>query len=200
MFFSSLLVVFVFRDFIFTKTYTYCFRDSDRNQNVQSPIEIKVFKQNESPLFYRINSGECFYYQTKDKNLRMQISSTVYENLEINRNLENAPENETIVLKPDDYKMAVLYFSKKDFSGNVSEEINLKRKQLENRISNDAIISQVYDNEIYGVETLDKQKYITLVTTPTTSLKNLSVIEMKKNKSGKIVSIKFKISNNENDH
>lgn len=189
-----------FKDVIFQKTYTYCFTDADRNQNVQSTIEIKVIKQNESPLFYRIKPGECFHYLTKDKNLRMQISSTVYENLEINRNLENAPEEETIELKPDDYKMAVFYYSTKDVSGNPSEQINIKRRQLENRISNDAVISQVYDNEIYGIETLDKQKYITLVTTPTTSLKNLSVIEMKKDKKGKIISIKFKISTtNENN-
>ncbi|MCU7614213.1 hypothetical protein N0B16_07160 [Chryseobacterium sp. GMJ5] len=201
---SSLLVTVMvllgFKDEIFQKTYTYCFTDADRNQNVQSTIEIKVIKQNESPLFFRIKPGECFHYPTKDKNLKMQISSTAYENLEINRNLENAPEEETIELKPDDYKMAVLYFSKKDMSGNPSEEINIKRRQLESRISNDAIISQVYDNEIYGIETLDKQKYITLVTTPTTSLKNLSVIEMKTDKKGKIISIKFKITTHENNN
>lgn len=201
---SSLLVTIMvllgFKDEIFQKTYTYCFTDADRNQNVQSTIEIKVIKQNESPLFFRIKPGECFHYPTKDKNLKMQISSTAYENLEINRNLENAPEEETIELKPDDYKMAVLYFSKKDMSGNPSEEINIKRRQLESRISNDAVISQVYDNEIYGIETLDKQKYITLVTTPTTSLKNLSVIEMKTDKKGKIISIKFKITTHENNN
>ncbi|KQT22908.1 hypothetical protein ASG22_14250 [Chryseobacterium sp. Leaf405] len=203
-FITALLIIITgilgFKDVLFQKTYTYCFTDADRNQNVQSTIEIKVIKQNESPLFYRIKPGECFHYLTKDKNLRMQISSTVYENLEINRNLENAPEEETIELKPDDYKMAVFYYSTKDVSGNPSEQINIKRRQLESRISNDAVISQIYDNEIYGIETLDKQKYITLVTTPTTSLKNLSVIEMKKDKKGKIISIKFKIStNNENN-
>lgn len=197
--FLILLGLLGFKDELFQKTYTYCFTDADRNQKVQSTIEIKVIKQNESPLFYRIKPGECFYYQTKDKNLRMQISSTVYENLEINRNLQNAPDEEIIELKPDDYKMAVFYYSTKDVSGNPSEQINIKRRQLESRISNDAVISQVYDNEIYGIETLDKQKYITLVTTPTTSLKNLSVIEMKKDKKGKIVSIKFKISTNESN-
>lgn len=197
--FLILLGLLGFKDELFQKTYTFCFTDADRNQKVQSTIEIKVIKQNESPLFYRIKPGECFYYQTKDKNLRMQISSTVYENLEINRNLQNAPDEEIIELKPDDYKMAVFYYSTKDVSGNPSEQINIKRRQLESRISNDAVISQVYDNEIYGIETLDKQKYITLVTTPTTSLKNLSVIEMKKDKKGKIVSIKFKISTNESN-
>jgi len=201
--FVILLGLLGFKDEIFEKTYTYCFTDADRNQKVQSTIEIKVLKENESPLFFRIKPGECFYYQTKDKNIKMQISSTMYENLEINRNLENAPEEETIELKPDDYKMAVYYFSTKDVKGvNAVEQFNLvrqKRKQLENLISNEAVITQVYDSDIYGLESLDKQDYITLVTTPTTSLKNLNVIEMKRDKKGKIVSIKFKISTNENN-
>jgi hypothetical protein len=133
----------------------------------------------------------------------MQISSPFYEYLEVNRNLENAPEEETIELKPDDYKMALYYFSTKDVKGGNSEEqndlITQKRRQLENRISNNAVITQVYDSDIYGLETLDKEDYITLVTTPTTSLKNLNVIEMKTDNKGKIVSIKFKISANENN-
>ena len=201
--FVILLGLLGFKDELFEKTYTYCFTDADRNQKVQSTIEIKVLKENESPLFFRIKPGECFHYPSKDKNIRMQISSTMYENLEINRNLENAPEEETIELKPDDYKMAVYYFSTKDVKGvNAVEQFNLitqKRKQLENLISNEAVITQVYDSDIYGLESLDKQDYITLVTTPTTSLKNLNVIEMKRDKKGKIISIKFKISTNENN-
>jgi len=197
--FVILLGLLGFKDEIFQKTYVYCFTDADRNLNVQRDIEIKVIKENESPILYRIKPGECFRYPTKDKTLKMQISSTVYEDLEVNRNLENAPEEETIELKPDDYKMALYYFSIKDINGDNSEQlIKQKRKQLENLISNTATITQVYDSDIYGLETLDKQDYITLVTTPTTSLKNLNVIEMKKDK-GKIVSIKFKISNHENN-
>ncbi|MCX8525234.1 hypothetical protein OF897_15035 [Chryseobacterium formosus] len=196
--FVVLLGLLGFKDEIFQKNYVYCFTDADRNLSVQRDIEIKVIKENESPILYRIKPGECFKYQTKDKTLKMQISSTTYENLEVNRTLENAPEQETIELKPDDYKMALYYFSMKDINGENSEElIKQKRKQLENLISNEAVITQVYDSDVYGLESLDKQKYITLVTTPTTALKNLNVIEMKKEK-GKIVSIKFKISTHEN--
>lgn len=192
-----------FKDAIFQKTYVYCFTDADRNLSIQREIEIKVIKENESPILYRIKPGECFRYPTKDKNLKMQISSPFYEYLEVNRNLQNAPEEETIELKPDDYKMALYYFSTKDVKGENSQEqndlITQKRRQLENRISNNAVITQVYDSDIYGLETLDKEDYITLVTTPTTSLKNLNVIEMKTDNKGKIVSIKFKISANENN-
>ena len=198
--FVILLGLLGFKDEIFQKTYKYHFTDADRNLKVQSDIEIKVIKENESPILYRIKPGESFVYSSKDKTLKMQISSAVYENLEVNRNLENAPEVETIELKPDDYKMALYYFSIKDIKGANSEQlIKQKRKQLENLISNSAVITQVYDNDIYGLETLDKDDYITLMTTPTTSLKNLNVIEMKKDNAGKIISIKFKISNNENN-
>ncbi|MFY1045217.1 hypothetical protein [Chryseobacterium sp. GP-SGM7] len=197
--FVILLGLLGFKDEIFQKTYTYHFTDADRNLGVQSDIEIKVIKENESPILYRIKPGQPFIYSSRDKALKMKISSAVYENLEVNRNLENAPEDETIELKPDDYKMALYYFSMKDINGENSEElIKQKRKQLENLISNEAVITQVYDSDIYGLESLDKQKYITLVTTPTTALKNLNVIEMKKEK-GKIVSIKFKISTHENN-
>ncbi|MGH1519000.1 hypothetical protein [Chryseobacterium sp. JK1] len=187
-----------FKDVLFSKTYKYCFIDKDRGVSVINTLEIMVVKENESPLMYKIKPGECFYYSTKDKILKMRISAPFYEPLEVNRNLENAPEEEKIELKPDDYKMAAYYFSIKDIKGGNNEEqialIKQKRNQLENLISNNAIIYQVYDNNTYGIERLDKQKYITLVTTPTTSLKNLSVIEMKKDVKGKIVSIKFKIA------
>ena len=187
-----------FKDVLFSKTYKYCFIDKDRGVSVINTLEIMVVKENESPLMYKIKPGECFYYSTKDKNLKMRISAPFYEPLEVNRNLENAPEEEKIELKPDDYKMAVYYFSIKDIKGgNPDEQVALikqKRNQLENLISSNAIIYQVYDNDTYGIERLDKQKYITLVTTPTTSLKNLNVIEMKKDNKGKIVSIKFKIA------
>lgn len=188
-----------FKDEIFSKEYKYCFMDADRGVSVINTLEIKVFKENESPIIFKVSPGECFRYSTKDKVLKMQISGAFYEPLTVNRSLENAPKEEMIEMKPDDYKMAAYYFSIKDVKGGNPEEqfalIKQKRKQLENLISNNAIIYQVYDNDTYGIETLDKQKYITLVTTPTTSLKNLRVIEMKKDSQGKIISIKFKITN-----
>jgi len=197
---TSVLVVVTgllgFKDALFSKTYKYCFTDADRGVGVVNTLEIKVIKENESPILYKIKPGECFYYSTKDKNLKMQISSPFYEYLEINRSLENAPDEEIIELKPDDYKMAAYYFSIKDANGD-PEELKKKRNQLESLISSNAVIYQIYDNNIYGIERLDKQKYITLVTTPTTSLKNLSVIEMKKDNNGKIISIKFKIATDE---
>ncbi|KPE50326.1 hypothetical protein [Chryseobacterium indologenes] len=194
---SSILITITgllgFKDEIFSKTYKYCFVDKDRGTSAINTINIMVMKDNESPILYKIKPNECFYYSTKDKNLKMVITSPLYEPLTVTRSLENAPEEERIELKPDDYKMAAYYFSVKDAKGN-PELLKQKRSQLENLISNTAVIYQIYDNNIYGIERLDKQKYITLVTTPTTSLKNLNLIEMIKDKKGKIISIKFKIA------
>ena len=172
-----------FKNHIFGKTYTYCFSDADRSAGIKTHIEIKVFKENESPLIYKIPAGQCFEYHTKDKFLKMEISSPFYENITINRSLENAPEKELIELKPDDYKFAFYYFSLKD-TENSKKIINQKRKELEKRISDNAVIKQIYDNDIYGVETISKEKYN---------------FRMKSGKNiRKIISIKFKITNNEN--
>jgi hypothetical protein len=88
------------------------------------------------------------------------------------------------------YAQALYYYSTND--------ISKKREELDKIISKNALIYQVFDNETYGVETLDKQKYIGLVTTPTTSLKNFKMIETKVSpETKKIILIKFKIQPDE---
>ncbi|MDO4763465.1 MAG: hypothetical protein Q4A00_03695 [Flavobacteriaceae bacterium] len=186
----------IFSDNWFKKTYQFCFTDADRGTAIHNTIDIKVFKENESPIHYRVKPKECFVISTKDKVLRMEISSPLYETVEIYRNLENAPEVENIALKPDDYALMLYYYSTKDTNNNSLEHIKNKQQKLNYLINEDALIYQVFDNEIYGIETLSKQKYIGLVTTPTQSLQNLKVLSTKI-ENGKIVSIKFKIESNE---
>ena len=120
------------------------------------------------------------------------VSSPYYKTDTIRRNLETAPESENIELKPNDYAIMLYYYS------NSIQDIKRKRERLNFLISDQALIYQIYDNDKYGVETLDKQRYINLVTTPTTSLKNMQVIETQMDK-GKIILIKFRIRTNE-DH
>jgi hypothetical protein len=88
------------------------------------------------------------------------------------------------------------YYSTKDKDNSSLEHIKNRQQKLNHLISDNALIYQIFDNEIYGVETLSKQKYIGLVTTPTQSLRNLKVLDTKI-ENGKIIAIKFKIENNE---
>lgn len=181
------------------KKYAYVFRDADRGTNVQVSVLVKVNKPGESPLYFRLRPGEPFVYETREHSLNMEVSSPLYENISLTRNLDSAPDTEYILLRPDDYKSAVYYYSKKNIaldSDHAVEQLTEKRRELNRRISDDAQIYQVFDNDIYGIESLTKDQYITLVTTPTTSLRNLSFIDVK-SKNGKIISIKFRINENE---
>ncbi|MDY3363995.1 hypothetical protein PG623_08285 [Riemerella anatipestifer] len=188
------LVGIIFSDLILTKKYSFKFIDADRNTSINDYLDVKIIKEGESPILHKVKPNDILTYTTKSKSLMMIISSPYYKTDTIVRNLENAltyPEYETIELKPDDYAIMLNYYSKK-----ADEDVNKKRERLSRLISNDALIYQVFDNETYGVEILEKDRYITLMTTPTTSLKNLEIIGTQM-KNGKIVMIKFRITNNE---
>lgn len=186
----GLIGVLIFKDDLFSKKFTYTFTDSDRNSKINDVLSVKILKENESPLTFKVKPNSPFVYTTKSKTLKMVVSSPFYKIDTIYRNLETANSNENIELKPNDYAIMLYYYSKS------IENLKQKRRQLDRLISNNALIYQVYDNTMYGVETLDKRKYINLVTTPTTSLKNLEVIDTQL-KNNKIILIKFKIKSDE---
>ena len=179
-----------FKDEIFSKKYYYSFIDADRNSKINAELQVQILKENETPILYVAKPNEPFVYTTKSKSLTMVVSSPYYKTDTIKRNLESAPDNESIELIPDDYAIMLYYYS------NSIQDLKRKRESLNFLISDNALIYQVYDNDKYGIETLNKQRYINLVTTPTTSLENLQVIDTQMDK-GKIVLIKFRITENE---
>ena len=194
----TMVLILVFWQRIFATDYKFTFIDADRNTKIKDIIEIRVLKENETPIRYIINSGKdiedddlgVFRFPTQSKNLVMEVNSPFYKKDTIYRNLDPARTNETIELEPDVYTQALYYYSTND--------ITKKREELDKIISDNALIYQVYDNESYGLETLDKQKYIGFVTTPKKSLKNFKMIETKVSPTTKkIVLIKFKIQPDE---
>lgn len=192
---SAVLAVLVgllgFKDELFSKKYYYSFIDADRNSKINAELQVQILKENESPILYVAKPNEPFVYTTKSKSLTMVVSSPYYKTDTIQRNLETAPEDEDIELKPNDYAIMLFYYSKS------LKDLKKKRESLNYLISDNALIYQVFDNQFYGVETMDKQRYINLVTLPSTSLENLDVIDTQADKSGKIVMIKFKIDTDE---
>lgn len=180
-----------FKDELFSKKFYYSFIDADRNSKINAELQVQILKDNESPILYTAKPNEVFVYTTKSKSLTMVVSSPYYRTDTITRNLETAPEAENIELKPNDYAIMLFYYSKS------LKDLKRKRETLNYLISDDALIYQVYDNETYGVETMDKQRYINLVTLPSTSLEKLEVIDTKNDKNNKIIMIKFKIPTDE---
>lgn len=183
-----------FKDEIFSKKYYYSFIDADRNSKINAELQVQILKENETPILYVAKPNEPFVYTTKSKSLTMVVSSPFYRTDTIQRNLETAPEAENIELKPNDYAIMLFYYSKS------LKDLKKKRVSLNYLISDHALIYQVFDNQFYGVETMDKQRYINLVTLPSTSLEKLEVIDTQTDKSGKIVMIKFKIDNDEENN
>ena len=192
---SAVLAVLVgllgFKDELFSKKFYYSFIDADRNSRINAELQVQILKENESPILYNAKPNETFIYTTKSKNLTMVVSSPYYRTDTIRRNLENAPEAESFELKPNDYAIMLFYYSKS------IKDLKRKRETLNYLISDDALIYQVYDNETYGVETMDKQRYINLVTLPSESLERLEVIDTKNDQANKIIMIKFKIPTDE---
>lgn len=180
-----------FKDEIFSKEYYYNFYDADRNSKINAELQVQILKDNESPILYIAKANEPFVYTTKSKTLTMVVSSPFYRTDTIRRNLDSAPDAENIELKPNDYALMLFYYSKS------LKDLKKKRESLNYLISDKALIYQVYDNETYGVETMDKSRYINFVTLPSTSLELLEVIDTKTNSEGKISIIKFKIAKNE---
>ncbi|MFC0344991.1 hypothetical protein [Epilithonimonas hispanica] len=189
-FLFAVVLVLIFYDNLFYKKYTYAFTDADRNSSIKGELDVKIIRENESPILFKVKPNSPFVYETKSKSLKMVISSPFYRTDVVTRDLTNAPESENIELKPNDYAIQLYYYSKSiiDFKKKTSE--------LNRLISDNALIYQVVDSDIYGIETLDKQKYISLVTLPTTSLEKLEVIDSQM-KNGKIVMIRFKITDDE---
>lgn len=181
-----------FRDQLFSRKFYYSFIDGDRNSKINAELQVQILKENESPILYTAKPNEPFVYTTKSKSLIMVVSSPYYKTDTIRRNLETAPEAENIELKPNDYAIMLYYYSKS------IKDLKRKRESLNFIISDNALIYQVYDSDDYGIETMDKQRYISLVTLPTTSLENLEVIETQNDKkTGKINMIKFRIKDDE---
>lgn len=188
---AILVGLLVFKDEIFSRKFYYSFIDADRNSKINAELQVQILQDNESPIQYVAKPNEPFVYTTKSKKLTMVVSSPYYRTDTIQRNLETAPEAENIELKPNDYAIMLFYYSKS------ITDLKKKRLQLNYLISDDALIYQVFNNQFYGVETMDKQRYINLVTLPSTSLENLDVIDTRTDKKGKIDMIKFKIESNE---
>ena len=185
----AMVLMLIFWQRIFATEYSFTFIDADRNTKITDEIEIKVLKENETPLQYNLENGKDFVYQTQSKTLKMVVNSPFYKRDTIIRTLDPARTKEVIELEPDVYSQTLFYYS--------INNIKKKREELNKIISNSALIYQVYDN--FGVETLNKETYIGFVTTPSKSLENFKMIETKVSpETKKIILIKFKIQNDEN--
>ncbi len=188
-FILGILGTVIYFSFFYQKTYEFCFIDADRNTYIKDPIEITILRKGFTPLQLVTNNG-CIQFSSMEDTLQMYVSSPYHKLDTFKINLHQYQNKENIRLEPDDYKVMLRHYSKS------SQSVKERIKMLDEMIADDALIYQVYDNEYFGVEILSKKQYINLVSLPTSSLKNFTLIEAER-KNGKIVKLKFKIHSDE---
>ncbi len=172
-------------------SYEFCFIDSDRNKPITTPLEITLLQEGESPLHYKADENGCFFIKLKDNKIKLVVNSPYYKQDTIYRLIKSKYHNEKVELKTDDYALMLYYFSHSKV-----EDWKRRRRELYKMIANNAVIYQVFGNESYGVDILTKEDFINKLTLPTSSLKNLNVIETER-KNNKIVKLKFEVISDE---
>ena len=185
------LVTGIYYSFFDKKDYEFCFVDSDRQAAVTNSVEVTIIREGFTPLYLTTKTG-CIKFESQKDTIKMFVSSPYYKQDTFKVNLHQYNQPEKLLLEPDDYKIMLYYYS------NSAKDLKQRISKLNQMIADNALIYQVYDNDFFGVEILSKQQYINLVTMPTTSLKNFSLIESE-SKNEKIVKLKFKIQQDEND-
>jgi len=181
----------VYYSFFGQREYEFCFVDSDRQTAINNSVEVTIIREGFTPLYLSTKTG-CIKFESLKDTIKMFVTSPYYKQDTFKVNLHQYNQPEKLLLEPDDYKIMLYYYS------NSAKDLKQRISKLNQMIADDALIYQVYDNDFFGVEILSKQQYINLVTMPTTSLKNFSLIESE-SKKGKIVKLKFKIQQDEND-
>lgn len=94
--------------------------------------------------------------------------------------------NNRINLQTDDYALILQYYT----NGNI-KDWKKRKQQLTNIIDENAQIYQLFSQSI-AIELYTKEDFIRKLTTPTSSLKNIEILD-KTFVNGKIVKLKFRI-------
>lgn len=166
--------------------FEFCFVDEDKNSSItETPLNITLLQQNESPLHLKTDSLGCFSYKTKEQYIHFIVDSPYHKTDTIYRSIEKN-ENRIVKLKTDDYALMLHFYS----NGNKDDWLK-RRSQLDKLFDEKVIIYRVFKNNI-GVELYSKDDFINQLTIPTSTLKNIQILD-KVYKNEKIVKLKFMV-------
>lgn len=166
--------------------YEFCFVDNYSKIPIENiALDIHVLHKNESPQYFKTDSLGCFKGTTSGSLIKFVVSSPYYKNDTITRVL-NGEQFEQLPLRTDDYALMLDYYS----NGKV-EEFKKRKAQLNQLIARDAIIMEVLPHSI-GVTLYEKADFINKLTTPTSTLKRLEIIETTYG-NDQITKLKFRI-------
>lgn len=181
-----IVITFIITLWFLNKPYAYnfCFVDDINGLPIKNiTLDVKIINAKETPIYLKSDNNGCITYETKEDYVKFIVQSPYHKTDTIIKSINNI-SNGSVKLSTDNYALMLDYYSNKKL-------INWKehRKNLERIFSNDALIYQVFPNNI-GVELYTKEEFINKLTTPTKSLKQMKIIS-KSYTDGKIAILKF---------
>ena len=178
----------IFTVFLITRPndnhFHFCFIDEEKSEAITNiTIDIKVLLEGETPQYFKTDSTGCFDYKTSSDKIMFVARSPYHKTDTIVRNFKSMGAKE-VKLATDDYALMLDFYS----NGKV-KDWQRRREELSKLFDDDAIIYQMYSNSI-GVEIYSKEEFINKLTTPTSTLKRMEILD-KTYKNEKIVKLKF---------
>ena len=122
--------------------FDFCFIDEIRNERVKTSLNIKILQEKASPIYIKTDSSGCFNYITKANMVKFVVQSPFFKTDTIIRYIDTNEMN-MIKLNSDDYALALHYY----VNGNI-KDFKKREKQLNNLISDDAKIYQIFDEKL----------------------------------------------------
>lgn len=168
-------------------TYTFCFLDADTGKAIEAGEQIAVSRliEGETPVVKYGNKQACIQIEAESgKMLELVVQAPYYQSDTIRRNYREGSHEETIRLKVDDYALMIHLFSTSNL-----KDWKKRRRQLDEIISDEARIFQVYEG--MGVEMYNKEEFINKLTSPLKSLKQIEVIQTQYDEDQRIKALRF---------
>jgi len=161
---------------------TVCFKDKYTRKTIETDkFSLYILEKGHRK---KVNVGaNCPVIDTKEQQTILLVESPYYKADTITVDTGVAANLE-FDLQPDDYAMMLRAYMNSDL-----DDWNKRKKQLEGIISEDAVIQEIMFDEI-GVEFLNKEEFISKITTPSKAVKKMEIVEIKY-EGNKIISLKF---------
>jgi len=184
----TLIIVFIIK-IINLQNYQFAFFDADTGEIIASDnIRVDLLLENESAISYKSDNDGRVMIRTKQNRITMTVKAPYYITDTITRVVKKFRGVERVRLNVDSYALMINYFSQTDV-----DAWQRRRDQLDRMISDGAMIYQIPGkNGAAGMELYNKQEFIDKLTMPSSSLRQIDVLDCRY-KKGQIAILRFRI-------
>jgi len=170
-----LAVLFIVFKIYNTHEYRFCFYDADTREPItDNIIEVSQLLPDESPVSYLCGQNGCLSLKTDQASITLVVKTPYYLTDTVIRVLDRFKKEEMVRLRPNNYALMIHYFSRMNV-----KDWQQRRNQLDNMISDSALIFQVYGSGTIGMELFTKWEFINKLTMPSSSLSQIEILDTK---------------------